>query len=75
MFEEISKMTVKRRVALVRSCLKTMMGSGQNVLYWELRKLFASTPIEAQCSVLKAFQFPILQRYGWNEKIVMAHGK
>lgn len=71
MFEEISKMTIKRRLALVRSCLKTMMGSGQNVLYWELRKLFAKTPIEAQCSVLKAYQFPTLQMHGWKEKFVM----
>ena len=39
MFEEISKMATKRRLALVRDCLKEIMGSGQNVLYWELRKV------------------------------------
>ena len=70
MFEEISKMTKKRRLALVRDCLKQIMGSGQNVLYWELRKLFAQTPMEAQCSVLKAFQFPTLKWHGYDDKIV-----
>lgn len=70
MFEEISKMATKRRIMLVRDCLKLIMGSGQNALYWELRKLFAKTPIEAQCSVLKGFEFPKLQRHGWNEPIV-----
>ena len=70
MFEEISKMATKRRLGVVRDCLKEIMGSGQNVLYWELRKLFAKTPLEAQCSVLKAFNFPILNMYGWKEKIV-----
>ena len=70
MFEEISKMTKKRRLALVRDCLKQIMGSGQNVLYWELRKMFASTPMEAQCSVLKAFKFPTLKWHGYNDKIV-----
>ena len=72
MFEEISKMATKRRIMLVRNCLKMIMGSGQNTLYWELRKLFAKTPIEAQCSVLKAFDFPRLQRQGWDNPMVRA---
>lgn len=72
MFEEISKMATKRRIMLVRNCLKLIMGSGQNTLYWELRKLFAKTPIEAQCSVLKGFDFPNLQRQGWDNPMVRA---
>lgn len=57
----------KRRIEVNR-CLGMIRG-GKDEVYFKLQALFAKTPTEFLCPVLKAFEFPHLAKAGYNEGI------
>jgi len=64
--EIADRQNMGKRRQEIDNCLSMIRG-GTDKLYFSLKKLFAKTPTDSVCAVLKAFEFPNFARHGFHE--------